>query len=75
MRITEMSGGLAVAIPQDVADALGLKAGDEVEVKAVSGNRAEIEQRAREEALVSMREFRGRIPADFKFDRDEANAR
>ena len=29
----------------------------------------------REQLLKRLREFRGRLPADFKFDRDEANAR
>jgi len=29
----------------------------------------------REELLRRMRSFRGRLPADFKFDRDEANLR
>ena len=29
----------------------------------------------REELLKRLRTFRGRLPADFKFDRDEANAR
>jgi antitoxin MazE len=29
----------------------------------------------REELLRRLRPFRGRLPADFKFDRDEANAR
>jgi antitoxin MazE len=29
----------------------------------------------RDELLKRLRTFRGRLPADFKFDRDEANAR
>ena len=29
----------------------------------------------REELLKHLRAFRGRLPADFKFDREEANAR
>jgi antitoxin MazE len=29
----------------------------------------------RDELLKRLRAFRGRLPADFKFDRDEANAR
>jgi len=29
----------------------------------------------REELLKRLRAFRGRLPADFRFDRDEANAR
>jgi antitoxin MazE len=29
----------------------------------------------RDELIERLRAFRGRLPADFKFDRDEANAR
>jgi antitoxin MazE len=29
----------------------------------------------REELIKRLREFRGRLPPDFKFDREEANAR
>ena len=43
----------------------------------VAGMRAfDVSRRAgRDELLKRLRAFRGRLPADFKFDRDEANAR
>jgi antitoxin MazE len=59
-----------------VVETLKLKAGDEIEI-TVSGRRQfEVERdRTRERALASLRKFRGRLPAGFKFARDEANER
>jgi antitoxin MazE len=54
-----------------------LKEGDDVDVR-VAGIRTTLDpvQKAeREEWLKRLRRFRGMMPADFKFDRDEANAR
>ena len=36
---------------------------------------ADAERAAGEEDVLSLRTLRGRLPADFKFDREEANAR
>lgn len=76
MRVSKWGNSLAVRIPDSVADAMDLKEGDEVELKLVAG--AEVEstrKRDRREILKELRRFRGMMPADFKFDRDEANAR
>lgn len=76
MRVSKWGNSLAVRIPDSVADAMDLKEGDEVELKLVVG--AEVEsrhRRDRREILKELRRFRGMMPADFKFDRDEANAR
>jgi antitoxin MazE len=42
---------------------------------AKSGNSPVAPKPGREELLKRLRTFRGRLPADFKFDRDGANAR
>ena len=34
-----------------------------------------LKEGGRDELLKRLRAFRGRLPADFRFDRDEANAR
>jgi antitoxin MazE len=76
VRVSKWGNSLAVRIPDSVADAMDLKEGDEVELKLVAG--AEVEstrRRDRREILKELRRFRGMMPADFKFDRDEANAR
>jgi antitoxin MazE len=59
-----------------VVDALELKPGDEIEIE-IAGERAFGVARKPDRAafIQRLREFRGRLPADFSFDRDEANAR
>ena len=76
MRVSKWGNSLAVRIPDSVADAMDLKEGDEVELKLVAGVEVESRHRRdRREILKELRRFRGMMPADFKFDRDEANAR
>jgi antitoxin MazE len=76
MQVARWGNSLAVRLPAAVVQALRLKEGDEIEIH-VAGDRAFGVARSpsREELLKRLREFRGRLPADFKFDRDEANAR
>jgi antitoxin MazE len=76
MRVSKWGNSLAIRIPKDVAEALGLKEGDEIEVSAAEPRGVGISRkRSREELLKSLRSFRGLLPADYKFDREEANAR
>jgi antitoxin MazE len=78
MQVSKWGNSLAVRLPKDVVEALGLKEGDEVDfrvdpantrslavVKRLSG--AELEQR--------LKRFQGMMPEGFKFNRDEANER
>jgi antitoxin MazE len=76
MYVAKWGNSLAIRIPASVVEALGLKPGDEVEVK-VEGDRSFALSRKpnREDLLRRLRAFRGRLPADFVFDRDEANER
>ena len=65
-----------VRLPASIVDALGLKKGDEIEIHVADGREFGVSRKPRrEELLKRLRAFRGRLPADFKFDRDEANAR
>jgi antitoxin MazE len=76
MRVTKWENGLAVKIPEDVAKALDLKEGDEVTVRVADGPAFELERNdTREKALERIRAFKFKLPSDWKFDRDEANAR
>ncbi len=76
MQVAKWGNSLAVRLPAAVVDALELKEGDEVEIH-VAGSRefGVVRKPNRNEFLKRLRAFRGRLPADFKFDRDEANAR
>jgi antitoxin MazE len=76
MRVARWGNSLAVRLPAAVVEALKLKEGDEIAIHA-AGMRAFTVSRkpGRGELLERLRRFRGRLPADFTFDRDEANAR
>jgi antitoxin MazE len=59
-----------------VVEALELKEGDEIEIHVADARQLGIARRpGRDELLKRLRTFRGRLPDDFKFDRDEVNAR
>jgi antitoxin MazE len=57
-------------------EVLALKEGDEIEITVTDSRMFKVSRKAsRAELLERLRAFRGRLPLDFKFDRDEANAR
>jgi antitoxin MazE len=76
MQVAKWGNSLAVRLPSAVVEALQLKEGDEVEILVADARCFGIARKAgREQLLKRLRAFRGRLPADFKFDREEANAR
>jgi antitoxin MazE len=76
MRVAKWGNSLAVRIPAVVVEALGLMEGDEIEIHVADRGQFGIARKpGRDELLNRLRAFRGRLPADFKFDRDEANGR
>lgn len=76
MRIYKWGNSLALRLPASVVEALKLKEGDHVEV-FVAGERAfGIDRdRSRERALARIQKLKKALPRDWKFKRDEANAR
>ena len=76
MQVAKWGNSLAVRLPAALVEALELKEGDEIEIHIADARHFDVARKpGREELLKRLREFRGRLPADFKFDRDEANAR
>jgi antitoxin MazE len=76
MRVAKWGNSLAVRLPASVVDALELKEGDEIEIDVAGEREFDVSRKpGRDELLKRLHAFRGRLPADFKFDRDEANAR
>jgi len=76
MQVAKWGNSLAVRIPAAVVEALELTAGDEIEIYIADAREIAIARKpGREDFLKRLRAFRGRLPADFKFDREEANAR
>ena len=76
MQVSKWGNSLAIRLPAAVVDALKLKEGDEVEVHVAGEKSFGIARDTRRErALKRILELRRDLPPDWKFDRDEANAR
>jgi antitoxin MazE len=76
VQVAKWGNSLAVRLPAAVVEALELKEGDEIEIHVADKREFGVSRKPGHEELVKhLRTFRGRLPADFKFDRDEANAR
>jgi antitoxin MazE len=76
MRVARWGNSLAVRLPVAVVEALQLKEGEEIEI-SVTGSRSLQVGRTQDldRLLQKLRKYRGQLPADFRFDRLEANAR
>ncbi len=76
MRVAKWGNSLGIRLPAAVVEVLALKEGDEIEVTVVDARLFAVSRKpGRDELLKRLRAFRGRLPDDFKFVRDEANAR
>lgn len=76
MQLCKWGNSLAVRIPASVVEALALREGDDIEIVVSDARSFGITKKpGNNELLARLRKFRGSLPADFKFDRDEANAR
>ena len=76
VQVAKWGNSLAVRLPAAVVAALELKEGDEIEIHVADARAFAVARKpGRDELLNRLRAFRGRLPADWKFDRDEANAR
>jgi antitoxin MazE len=76
MQVKKSGSSLAVRLPVAVIEELGLKEGDDIQITVKAKDRMEVEKkRGGEEMLETLNKYSGRVPLDFKFDRDEANAR
>jgi antitoxin MazE len=76
MQVSKWGNSLAVRLPVAVVEALNLREGDDLEIHVLDERTLAVARKpGRDELIERLRAFRGRLPADFKFDRDEANAR
>jgi antitoxin MazE len=74
MQVAKWGNSLAVRLPASVVEALELKEGDDIEIYIANGRVFEVGKKpSPQELLARLRKYRGRLPADFKFDRLEAN--
>lgn len=76
MQVCKWGNSLAIRIPASVVEALNLQEGDDIELIVADERSLEVKKKPSKEALFErLRQFRGKLPADFKFDREEINAR
>jgi antitoxin MazE len=76
MQVSKWGNSLAVRFPAALVQALDLKEGEEIDLHLVGARSFEVVKKpSAQELLERLHQFRGRLPADFHFDRLEANAR
>ncbi|WP_428674503.1 AbrB/MazE/SpoVT family DNA-binding domain-containing protein [Reyranella sp.] len=76
MKVAKWGNSLAIRLPAGLVEALNIKEGDDIEVDVAGKRRLDVHRKEDVRAmLIRLRKYRGRIPADFKFDRLEANER
>lgn len=76
MQVAKWGNSLAVRLPATVVESLALKEGDDIEIHVVGARVFEVGKKPEaRELLARLRKYRGRLPADFKFDRLEAHER
>ena len=82
MKVEKLRDGLAVTLPDDVVEALGLKPGDEIDMSVLGQSpathaqfRRKLTAEEREAAIARIRAMARPLPEGYKFDREEANQR
>jgi antitoxin MazE len=76
MRVFKWGNSLAIRLPSSVVEALELHEGDEIGVVIAEKRLLQVKKKTGKEAIFErLPQFRGRLPADFKYDREDANAR
>ena len=76
MLVSRWGNSLGVRLPRTLVKALGLKAGDELEVVSALPTRIVVARDdSRAQAIDRMRARAWPLPEGYSFDRDEVNAR
>ncbi|MDR3100424.1 MAG: AbrB/MazE/SpoVT family DNA-binding domain-containing protein [Paraburkholderia sp.] len=76
MQVAKWGNSLAVRLPASLVEALELREGDDIEIIVDDPRTFAVRRKAGpDELLARLRHLRGKLPADFKFSRDEANER
>ena len=76
MQGSKWGDSLAVRLPKALVDKMGLIAGDEINIVDVAERTLIVQKEDRRKAALERMAARGwTLPADYKFDRDEANER
>jgi antitoxin MazE len=76
MQVSKWGNSLAIRSPASIVNALELKEGEEIELHLVGERSFELVKKPSLRSLLDrLHQLRGRLPADFHFDRAQANER
>ena len=76
MQVSKWGNSLAIRLPAAVVEVLDLKEGDDIEIHVTGSRNLEISKTPEaREILARLRKYRGKLPADFKFNRIETHER
>jgi antitoxin MazE len=76
MQVAKWGNSLAVRLPRALVEALGLKEGDQVDIRVADSRSFEVAKTPTAEEIVQeLPKFRGRVPAGYKFSRLDAYER
>ena len=76
MQVSKWGNSLAIRLPVSVIKALEIQEGDDIEVLIADERVFKLRKKPnKSDILARLRKFRGKLPADFIFDREDANAR
>jgi antitoxin MazE len=76
MQVSKWGNSLAVRLPAQVVEVLGLSEGDDIQIEVLGAKTLAVKRSEGVEGVLKrLRAYRGRMPADFKFDRLTANER
>ncbi len=72
MKVAKWGNSLAIRLPAAVVEALGLKEGDDIEVRVSKESAIDLMRRpSLEDDVAFWKSLQGTLPADYKFNRDE----
>jgi antitoxin MazE len=76
MKLAKWGNSLAIRIPSDVVEELGLSPNDEAQIRVTGRHSFEVvRSRSRQEAIEAIRKLARPLPPDYKFNREDANDR
>lgn len=76
MKVAKWGNSLAVRLPQEVVERMGLNEGDDIDLFFNENSDLEIARNLRKQAALSaISKFGWKLPEGYKFDREEANSR
>ena len=76
MKVAKWGNSLAVRLPVEFVKEMGLKEGDDLQLQPIDPPVcASYRKPTQEELWEAVKKYRGRMPKNFKFNREEANER